>query len=111
MISCAQRSVRWMLFLCAFTLNGYFSAYPLNASSSSAERERAEQAILQSAEILSAKDVDLRQRSLALASYRSAVLKLLPILKTTLLLLSASIRKDSLIHATCQRSRPLGDLA
>jgi hypothetical protein len=81
MISCAQRSVRWMLFLCALTLNGCFSAYPLNASSSSAERERAEQAILQSAAILSAKEVDLRQRSLALASYRSAVLKLLPILK------------------------------
>jgi pimeloyl-ACP methyl ester carboxylesterase len=70
-----------MLFLCALTLNGYFSAYPLNASSSPAERERTEQAILQSAAILSAKEVDLRQRSLALATYRSAVLKLLPILK------------------------------
>ena len=81
MTSFAQRSVTWMLLLAALTLNGSFSDSPLNASSSPAERESAEQAILQAAAILSAKGVDPRQRSLALASYRSAVMRLLPILK------------------------------
>jgi pimeloyl-ACP methyl ester carboxylesterase len=86
MISFAQRSVRWMLplwilLLAALTLNGYFPPSPPKASSSPAEQDRDEQAILQSAAVLSAKGVDARQRSLALANYRSAVMRLLPILK------------------------------
>ena len=76
-----KQRIKWMPFLCALTLNGYFSAHLLNASPSSARQERAEQIILESAAILSAKEVDLQQRSLALANYRSAVLELLPILK------------------------------
>ena len=45
----------WILLLAALTLNGPFSPAPTKASSSPAEQEREEQAILQSVAILSAK--------------------------------------------------------
>ena len=76
-----QRSVRWTVLLAALAVNGYFSASALNASSSPAERERAEQAIREAAAILSTNEVGPRERSLALTKYRNAVGRLLPMLK------------------------------
>jgi hypothetical protein len=70
-----------MLLLAALKLNGYFSPSPPKASSSPVEQEREEQAILQSVAVLSATGVDAHQRSLALANYRSAVMRLLTILE------------------------------
>jgi hypothetical protein len=69
-----------MLLLGALTLSACFCSRTLNASSASSEEE-AEQAILQSIKILTENGVDSRQRSLAFEAYRSAVIKLLPILK------------------------------
>jgi Alpha/beta hydrolase family len=70
-----------MLPIAAFAMQGFFSSIPLNATSLTTEHAGAEQAILHSLRILGAKDVDPRERSRAYADYRSAVVKLLPILK------------------------------
>jgi pimeloyl-ACP methyl ester carboxylesterase len=77
----AQRSVRWTVLLTALAVNAYFSASALKASSSPAERERAEQAIREAAAILITNEVGRRERSLALTKYRNAVERLLPMLK------------------------------
>jgi hypothetical protein len=77
---CAKN--RWVvLLLTALLLIGYCSSGQLCASLSGAEQERAEEAIRQAGAILSAKGVDLHERSLAFANYRQAVMRLLPILK------------------------------
>jgi hypothetical protein len=68
-----------MLPIAALMLQGFFSSIPL--ATSSPRNTGAEQTILHSLRILSAKDVDPRERSRAYADYRSAVGKLLPILK------------------------------
>jgi pimeloyl-ACP methyl ester carboxylesterase len=70
-----------MLPIAVLTLQGFFSSIPLNATASSTEHAGAEQAILHALRILGAKDVDPRERSRAYADYRSAIVKLLPLLK------------------------------
>jgi hypothetical protein len=81
MASFARRTDGWVLLLTALLLIGYCSSGQLCASLSGAEQERAEEAIRQAGAILSAKGVDLHERSLAFANYRQAVMRLLPILK------------------------------
>jgi pimeloyl-ACP methyl ester carboxylesterase len=81
MVSFAKKSVIWMFAIVALTLQGFFSSIPLNAAPSPTEQAEAEQAILHSLRILSEKDIDPRERSRAYADYRSAVVKLLPLLK------------------------------
>ncbi len=81
MVSFAKRSAIWILPIAALALKCFFSASSLNAAPSPTEQAEAEHAILDSLRILSEKDIDPRERSRAYADYRSAVVKLLPILK------------------------------
>jgi Alpha/beta hydrolase family len=78
--SFAQRSARWILGA-ALALNGYSWATPPEANRSSAAEASAEDAIVRAGALLNAAGDNPRQRSLALAEYRSAVMKLLPILQ------------------------------
>jgi hypothetical protein len=65
----------------ALILTGYFSPIPLSASSGNLEQKSAEQAILEAAAVLGSEGVDSRQRSLAFADYRRAVMRWLPLRK------------------------------
>lgn len=78
--SLAQRSAGWIL-LAALAVNGFCWATPPEASRSSAAGTSAEDTIERVAALLNAADDDPRQRSLALAEYRSAVIQLLPVLR------------------------------
>jgi hypothetical protein len=76
----AQRSARWIL-VAALALNDYSRATPPEAGRSSASEASAEDAIVRAGALLNAAGDNPRQRSLAFAKYRSAVMKLLPILQ------------------------------
>jgi pimeloyl-ACP methyl ester carboxylesterase len=65
----------------ALALTGHSWATPPEAGQSSAAETSAEDAIVRAGALLNAAGDNPRQRSLALADYRSAVVKLLPILR------------------------------
>jgi hypothetical protein len=78
--SSKQRSARWIL-VAALALNSYSWAGPPEPSRSSAAEASAEDSIEHAGALLNAAGDNPRQRSLAFAEYRSAVMKLLPILQ------------------------------
>ena len=77
MASFARRSDGCTALFLALALDGCFSSSPLAVSSPREEQETAEKAIRKALAILSAKGVDSRQRSVAIADYRRAVLPFL----------------------------------
>ena len=70
--------------LTALALNGYCYATPPEAARSSVAKDSAEDAIVRAGALLAVPGDNPRQRSRAFAEYRSAVMKLLPILQEKL---------------------------
>src|SRR5262249_9134726 len=76
--------------LAALALNGYCWATPPVADRSSTAEDSPEDAIVRAGPLLAVPGDNPRQRSRALAEYRSAVMKLLPILQEKLVAADAA---------------------